>query len=123
MMERKELYGGFKFKNQGFEFYKHPPAKAAKINKLLYDVRLSQSLIQKLITNFDQVAKDYDLTPEERQVARNLVDVGSTKGKVSDYFPPFVEFGAHPLAVLMGVHATFPAAKKAVQDALAKNQS
>lgn len=123
MMERRELYGGFKFKNQGFEFYKHPPAKAAKINKLLYDVRLSQSLIQKLITNFDQVAKDYDLTPDERQVARNLVDVGSTKGKVSDYFPPFVEFGAHPLAVLMGVHATFPAAKKAVQDALAKNHS
>jgi 2,3-dihydroxyphenylpropionate 1,2-dioxygenase len=123
MMERRELYGGFKFKNQGFEFYKHPPAKAAKINKLLYDVRLSQSLINKLITDFDQVAKDYELTPEECQVARNLVDVGGTKGKVSDYFPPFVEFGAHPLAVLMGVHATFPAAKKAVQDALARTKS
>jgi 2,3-dihydroxyphenylpropionate 1,2-dioxygenase len=119
MMEKRELYGGFQFKNQGYEFYKHPPAKAAKINKLLYDVRLSQSLIQRLITDFDQVAKDYDLTPEERRVAKNLVDVGGTKGKVSDYFPPFVEFGAHPLAVLMGVHATFPAAKKAVQDELA----
>src|ERR1041385_2058594 len=123
MMERRELYGGFKFKNQGFEFYKHPPAKAAKINKLLYDVRLSPSLIQRLITTFDQVAADYGLTPEERQVAKNLVDVGSTKGKVSDYFPPFVEFGAHPLAVLMGVHATFPAARKAVQDKLTKTNT
>jgi hypothetical protein len=62
---------------------------------------------------------DYELTPEERRVAKNLVDVGGTTGKVSDYFPPFVEFGAHPLAVLMGVHATFPAAKKAIQDELA----
>jgi 2,3-dihydroxyphenylpropionate 1,2-dioxygenase len=123
MMEKRELYSGFKFKNQGFEFYKHPPAKAAKINKLLYDVRLSPSLIQRLMTDFDQVAEDYDLTPEERRVAKNLVDVGGTKGKVSDYFPPFVDFGAHPLAVLMGVHATFPAAKKAAEDKPAETKS
>jgi hypothetical protein len=37
MMSKKELYGGLKFKDQGFEFYKHPPASVTKINKLLYD--------------------------------------------------------------------------------------
>jgi hypothetical protein len=123
MMETRELYGGFKFKNQGFEFYKHPPAKAARLNKLLYDVRLSPSLVQRVISNLDQVAKDYGLTSEERALANNLVDVGSTTGKVSDYVPPFVEFGVHPLAALMGIHATYPAAKKAAQDKLAATKN
>ena len=123
MVERRDLHGGFTFKNQGFEFYKHPPAKAAKLNKLLYDVRLSPSLVQRIVANFDQVAKDYGLTPEERTLAQNLVDVGSTKGKVSDYVPPFVEFGVHPLAALMGIHATYPTAKKAAQDKLAATKN
>ena len=116
MMERREMYGGFKFKNQGFEFYKHPPAEASKLNKLLYDARLSPSLVQRIVTNLDQVAKDYSLNPEERKLAQNLVDVGSTTGKVSDYVPPFVAFGVHPLMALMGIHATYPAAKKAAQE-------
>jgi hypothetical protein len=110
------VYGGFKFKDQGFEFYKHPPAEATRINKLLYDVRLSPSLVQRLMTNFDQVAKDYALTAKEREVARCLVDVGSHQGKVSDFVPKFVEMGAHPLAALMGIHATYPAAKKFAQE-------
>ena len=104
------------FKNQGFEFYKHPPAEASKLNKLLYDARLSPSLVQRIVTNLDQVAKDYSLNPEERKLAQNLVDVGSTTGKVSDYVPPFVAFGVHPLMALMGIHATYPAAKKAAQE-------
>ena len=122
-LDQLSLHGGFTFKNQGFEFYKHPPAKAAKLNKLLYDVRLSPSLVQRIVANFDQVSKDYGLTPEERTLAQNLVDVGSTKGKVSDYVPPFVEFGVHPLAALMGIHATYPTAKKAAQDKLSATKN
>src|SRR5262249_49951092 len=34
-------YGGFKFKNQGFQFYKHPPAEAYGLNRLLFEVRHS----------------------------------------------------------------------------------
>jgi hypothetical protein len=118
-MERREMYGGFEFKNQGFKFYKPPSAEAAKLNKLLYNARLSPSLVEKIVTDLDQVAKDYGLTPEERRIAQNLVDVGSTQGKVSDYVPPFVEFGVHPLMALMGIHATYPAAKRVAQEKVA----
>jgi hypothetical protein len=122
MQPQREMYGGFKFKDQGFEFYKHPPAEETRINKLLYDVRLSPSLVQRLMTNFDQVAKDYALTAKEREVAKCLVDIGSHPGKVSDFVPKFVEMGAHPLAALMRIHATYPAAKKFAQEKVgAKN--
>src|SRR5499427_1356717 len=116
MVETREIYGGFKFKNQGFKFYKPPRAEAAKLNKLLYDARLSPSLVERIVTNLDQVAEDYGLTAEEQKIAQNLVDVGATEGKVSDYVPPFVEFGVHPLMALMGIHATYPVAKKAAQE-------
>src|SRR5215471_6795897 len=43
----KEEYGGFKFKNKGFEFYKAPPASAARLNRLLFDMRLSTSLCER----------------------------------------------------------------------------
>src|SRR5207302_10460536 len=85
-------------------------------NKLLYDARLSPSLVERIVTNLDQVAQDYGLTPKERKIAQNLVDVGKAEGKVSDYVPPFVEFGVHPLMALMGVHATYPAARKAADE-------
>jgi len=113
MMDQREMYGGFEFKNEGFKFYKPPKAQALRLNKLLYDARLSPSLVERIVTDLDQVARDYGLTPEERSVAQNLVDVGTTEGKVSDYVPPFVDFGVHPLMALMGIHARYPAAKKA----------
>jgi len=113
---RRETYGGFKFKDQGFEFYKHPPANAARMNKFLYDLRLSPTLVQRVMTNLDQVAKDYHLNTEQQKVAQNLVDVGSYQGKVSDVVPYFVEIGVHPLMALMAVHAAYPAAKKMAQE-------
>ena len=39
----------------------------------------------------------------------------STTDSVSDYVPPFVEFGVHPLLALMGLHAIYPVARKALQ--------
>jgi 2,3-dihydroxyphenylpropionate 1,2-dioxygenase len=116
MMDRRVMYGGFEFTNQGYKFYKPPSAEAVRLNKLLYDARLSPSLVERIVTDLDQVAKDYGLSPKERKIAQNLVDVGKTEGKVSDYVPPFVEFGVHPLMALMGIHATYPAAKKAAQE-------
>jgi hypothetical protein len=116
MMPQREMYGGFKFKDKGFEFYKHPPAEAARINKLIYDLRLSPSLVQRIMTNLDEVAKDYRLTPKEREVAQYFIDVGAYKGKVSDFVPKFVEMGAHPLAALLGMHVAYEAAKKLAPD-------
>jgi 2,3-dihydroxyphenylpropionate 1,2-dioxygenase len=112
MMPQREMYGGFKFKEQGFEFYKHPPAEAARINKLLYDLRLSPLLVQRIMTNLDQVAKDYGLTPKERELAQSFIDVGTHQGKVSDLVPRFVQMGAHPLAALLGMHVAYETAKK-----------
>ena len=109
----KAEYGGFKFKNKGFEFYKAPPASAAKLNKLLFDVRLSTKLCERIVDNLDAVSAEYELTPEQRKVAQGLVDVGSTD-KVSEYVPPFVDFGVHPLLALMGLHAIYPVACRAV---------
>ena len=40
--------------------------------------------------------------------------VGATK-KVSEYVPPLVEHGVHPLLALMGLHAIYPVAKNAMQ--------
>jgi len=44
-----EQYGGFKFKNQGFQFYKHPPAEAYGLNRLLFEVRHSDDLRDRVI--------------------------------------------------------------------------
>jgi hypothetical protein len=49
-------------------------------SKLLYDARLSPSLVQRIMKELDQVAKDYGLSPEEHKVAQGLVDVGSFQG-------------------------------------------
>ena len=115
-MQVKEEYGGFKFKNQGFEFYKHPPASASKLNRLLFDVRLDPKLCERVVENLDKVAAEYALTPEHRKIAQGMVDVGTTT-KVSEYVPPFVEVGVHPLLALMGLHAIYPAARKAAESA------
>lgn len=122
MMETREIYGGFKFKDEGFEFYKHPPADASKINKFLYDLRLSPSLVQRVLTNLDQVVKDYGLTAEEHKAAQGLVDVGGYAGKVSDFVPNFTNLGVHPLLALMGIHAAYPASKKAAQEKVGAGQ-
>ena len=110
----KEEYGGFKFKNKGFEFYKHPPATAAKLNKMLFDLRLSTQLCERIVENLDVVAAEYGLSQDQRKTARGLVDVGTTH-KVSEFVPPFVEMGVHPLLALMALHAIYPVAKKALQ--------
>ena len=109
-----EEYGGFKFKNRGFEFYKHPPAEAARLNRLLFDIRLSTKLCERVVEHLDDVCSEYGFSTEQRKVAQGLVDVGTTH-KVSEYVPPFVEQGVHPLLALMGLHAIYPVAKKAFQ--------
>src|SRR3989449_7307695 len=72
-------FGGFKFKNQGFEFYKHPPASAQQFNKLLFDLRQNMPLCQRVLDSFDAVVEEYKLEPHQRKAARGLIDVGGTK--------------------------------------------
>src|SRR5881397_917869 len=49
-------YGGFKFLNQGFQFYKHPPAEAYGLNRLLFEVLHNADLRDRIIKNLDTVA-------------------------------------------------------------------
>ncbi len=105
-------YGGFKFQNRGFQFYKHPPAEAYGLNKLLFDVRHSADVRDRVIKNLDAVAKEYDLAPAQRKAAEELIDVGKG-GLVSEHVGPLVEAGAHPLQALMSLHVIFSMSHRA----------
>src|SRR5207253_6887677 len=84
-----EQYGGFTFKNQGFQFYKHPPAEAYGLNRLLFEVRHSGELRNRVIANLDAVAKEYDLNAQQRRAAEELITVGKG-GLVSEHVGPLV---------------------------------
>src|SRR5438034_7048642 len=93
-------YGGFRFKNQGFQFYKHPPASAQQLNRLLFDLRQNMPLCQRILDNFDEVADEYKLEPEQRKAARGLIEVRRTRG-VSACVTAMVADGAHAPCALM----------------------
>jgi len=109
-----ERFGGFKFKNSGFEFYVHPPAASYALNRLLFDVRHDGALRQRIINNLDEVAKQYGLDALGRKGAQALIDVGSAK-VVSDFAKPLVEAGAHPLQALMSLHVIYSLSHKATK--------
>jgi protocatechuate 4,5-dioxygenase beta chain/2,3-dihydroxyphenylpropionate 1,2-dioxygenase len=60
-MDVKAEYGGFKFQNQGYQFYKHPPSEAYALNKLLFESRHSDELRHRIVHDFDKVADEYGL--------------------------------------------------------------
>ena len=112
-------YGGFAFQNQGFQFYKHPPAEAYGLNRLLFEVRHSADLRKRVIADLDAVARDYELTPQQRRAAESLINVGKG-GLVSEHVPPLVEAGAHPLQALMSLHVIFSMSHRAPSAASAQ---
>jgi aromatic ring-opening dioxygenase catalytic subunit (LigB family) len=117
-LDVKGQFGGFQFQDQGFMFYKHPPAEAYGLNKLLFESRHSQDLRLRIINDFDSVANEYELHGKVREAARSASQVGSG-GKVSEYVGPLAEAGAHPLQALMALHVIFSTATKRGQDAMA----
>ena len=117
-----EQYGGFKFKNQGFQFYKHPPAEAYGLNRLLFEVRHSGELRDRVIANLDSVAKEYDLNAQQRRAAEELISVGKG-GLVSEHVGPLVEAGAHPLQALMSLHVIFSMSHKASTPSIASERA
>jgi AmmeMemoRadiSam system protein B len=99
-------YGGFAFQNQGFQFYKHPPAEAYGLNRLLFEARHSADLRSRIIADLDSVAREYELNAQQRRAAESLINVGKG-GLVSEHVPPLVEAGAHPLQALMSLHVIY----------------
>jgi hypothetical protein len=112
-------YGGFKFRNEGFQFYKHPPAEAYGLNKLLFESRHSAELRGRIINDFESVADQYELQGAQRAAAKELINVGNG-GKVSDHVGPLAEAGAHPLQALMSLHVIFSTSHKRGQEAMAQ---
>jgi 2,3-dihydroxyphenylpropionate 1,2-dioxygenase len=117
-----EQYGGFKFKNKGFQFYKHPPAEAYGLNRLLFEVRHSGELRDRVISNLDAVAKEYDLNTQQRRAAEELIAVGKG-GLVSEHVGPLVAAGAHPLQALMSLHVIFSMSHRAPTPSVAAERT
>ena len=111
-------YGGFKFLNQGFQFYKHPPAEAYGLNKLLFESRHNAALRERIISNFEGVADEYELRGAQRKAAEELIKVGKG-GLVSEHVGPLAEAGAHPLQALMSLHVIFSTSHARGQAAMA----
>jgi aromatic ring-opening dioxygenase catalytic subunit (LigB family) len=117
-MKAEEKYGGFKFQNQGYQFYKHPPSEAYALNKLLFESRHSETLRDRIVDDFDKVADEYGLQGTQRQAARAMIDVA--KGPlVSDHVKPLADAGCHPLQALMSLHVIFSTTHKKRQAAMA----
>ncbi len=94
----------YQFKNQGFEFYKHPPASAYKLNKMLFEVRHDSELRRRLFNDLDAVAAEWGLTAEEKEATRAIAEIGRAQ-KISDHAAALIAAGAHPLQALMSLHA------------------
>jgi 2,3-dihydroxyphenylpropionate 1,2-dioxygenase len=100
----RQAYSRYAFKNADFEFYKHPPASAYKLNKLLFDVRHDSDLCLRLLNDLDGVAGEWGLNDEEKEATRAIASVGGN-AKISDSAAALVKAGAHPLQALMSLHA------------------
>ena len=111
-------FGGFKFKNEGFQFYKHPPAEAYGLNKLLFESRHSAELRERIVNDLDSVAREYDLHGSQRTAAESMINVGKG-GLVSDHVGPLAAAGAHPLQALMALHVIFSTTHKRGLQAMA----
>jgi 2,3-dihydroxyphenylpropionate 1,2-dioxygenase len=94
----------YQFKNQGFEFYRHPPASAYKLNKMLFEVRHDSALRRRLLDDLDTVAAEWGLSAEEKEATRAIATVGQAQ-KISDNAAALIAAGAHPLQALMSLHA------------------
>lgn len=105
-MQAEKAFGGFEFRNQGFQFYKHPPSEAYGLNKLMFESRHSPELRERIVTKFDDVADEYGLKGDQREAAKEMINVGHG-GLVSDHVGPLAEAGAHPLQALMSLHVIF----------------
>lgn len=115
-----DVKSDWNFKNQGFLFYKHPPAEGYGLNKLLFESRHSAELRKRIIDDLEGVAKEYELHGRQRVAAEEMVNVGKG-GKVSDHVGPLVEAGAHPLQALMALHVIFSTSHARGKQAMAQS--
>ena len=91
------------FENDGgYEFYRHPDPDVYPLNKILYDLRFSQTLRRRLFDDIAGLAAEYSLTPPQAEALATLKD--ESIDMVRSLKPhPLVDAGAHPLGMLMSL--------------------
>lgn len=95
----------YRFHNEPFHFYDHPPVSAFKLNKLLYDSRTKPQLRLRLLADAAAVGTEYGLRPHEIDVLTKVcrLEHNRTEHPAEDA-DPLVELGAHPIGALMAIH-------------------
>ena len=90
----------YKFEQGSFEFYKAPPTSAYNLNKILYELRLSQDLRHRFLKDTPAVAKEFHLNEAEAIAVETIKDerIDSLRSLKPH---PLVDAGAHPLGMLM----------------------
>ena len=95
-----EVPSAYKFTQGGFEFYKAPPSSSYQLNKVLYDLRLSQDLRLRFLKDPYAIAAEYKLNPQESKALALITD--ENIDVLRSLKPhPLVDAGAHPLGMLM----------------------
>lgn len=81
-------YGGFRFKGQGYEFYKYPEPSVYPLQKALRDLKEDAALRERFFRNMDAVIAEYGLTSEQAEALKQLET------------EPLVAVGSHPILAL-----------------------
>ena len=84
----------------------------------MFESRHSEELRNRIINEFETVADEYGLKGQQREAAKEMINVGKG-GKVSDHVGPLAEAGAHPLQALMSLHVIFSTSHTRGQAAMA----
>ena len=95
-----EVPEAYTFTQGGFEFYKAPPSSSYSLNKVLYDLRLSQEMRLSFLKDPYAIAAKYKLNEQESKALALITD--ENIDVLRSLKPhPLVDAGAHPLGMLM----------------------
>jgi aromatic ring-opening dioxygenase catalytic subunit (LigB family) len=98
-----EPAAAWKFEDAGgYQFYKHPDPAVYRLNKVIFDLRHSQTLRRRLFADTAGLGREYGLTETETEALGRLKDE-SIDVLRSLKSHPLVEAGAHPLGMLMAL--------------------
>jgi AmmeMemoRadiSam system protein B len=95
-----EVPEAYTFTQGGFEFYKAPSSSSYSLNKVLYDLRLSQEMRLSFLKDPYAIAAKYKLNEQESKALALITD--ENIDVLRSLKPhPLVDAGAHPLGMLM----------------------
>lgn len=72
MTVKRPKYGGFKFKGEGFEFYKFPEPGSFNFNNMLIRMRKDKALRERFLADPAAVGKECAIAPEQAEALASL---------------------------------------------------